>query len=297
MSRNTSQGSSGRGNRLFSSSEEKSSSRELITCPLPDPPIDYTVRFKPPPQRARTSNVWDTSLSEPSPSPEKPPELIPRLSKRRDTIGQSEMILDDLDRVLDEDQRPKLPKQKSAVVYDEPTTSFTDDIPIRPPRSQERRSGGIQRSKSAVGYPKQPSDEFISVSSQKQQSPVATIQKVSVPPPILPVEPKNVPPDFAYSSYEISSSQRIKQESSLYAMYLQVQKFIDDSRELYSPSYFRRQYMSSGIPSWKAEILSNRRARETMEKIEEDAWADFETWRLDNTPSVQINSKYYHAAT
>ena len=48
-----------------------------------------------------------------------------------------------------------------------------------------------------MGYPKQPSDEFIPMPPQKQQSPVMAIQKFSVPPPVLPVEPKNVPPDFA----------------------------------------------------------------------------------------------------
>ena len=50
----------------------------------------------------------------------------------------------------------------------------------------------------AMGYPKQPSDEFIPMPPQKQQSPVMAIQKFSVPPPVLPVEPKNVPPDFAW---------------------------------------------------------------------------------------------------
>uniref|UniRef100_A0A8R1I0P8 Uncharacterized protein n=1 Tax=Caenorhabditis japonica TaxID=281687 RepID=A0A8R1I0P8_CAEJA len=78
------------------------------------------------------------------------------------------------------------------------------------------------------------------------------------------------------------SKQTIQQEkhrTETAEMYKKTLEKIELAKSHFSADYFKAQYEREGIPKWKRALLAEKKSKETVRRIEHDAWVEFEKFK------------------
>ncbi|CAL2032379.1 hypothetical protein CAEBREN_29167 [Caenorhabditis brenneri] len=101
---------------------------------------------------------------------------------------------------------------------------------------------------------------------------------------------KRIPKLDAKPSKETIQEERNRKE--IENCYKKTLEKIESAKQHYSPQFFREQFEREGIPHWKRNLLAEKKSKETVRRIEHDAWLDFERTKqkLSTKPQIKRSS-------
>ncbi|CAB3411113.1 unnamed protein product [Caenorhabditis bovis] len=95
-----------------------------------------------------------------------------------------------------------------------------------------------------------------------------------------------------------------EQQSRIDEVYKSTLRAIEEAKDHFTPEYFRKHLETNpAVPKWKVKLLAEKKSKQTIQRIEHDAWEDFERFkqkleknddgnrRVKRSSSVQIASR------
>ncbi|CAD6192006.1 unnamed protein product [Caenorhabditis auriculariae] len=239
--------------------------------PVPEPPVDYTIRVKPSSKDYR--HVGNIYRRDPPPDYTNEKPQLSNQRVRRDTVVESEEILNELDNVL----------QNAAIPFHElkqKVESF--NLTFKPYASREEAEEATSSRASTYS------------GSSLDRAKAQSVNRNS--PARVPILENEIVEDL--KSVTVGSNvQNVNKnrEKSIEEMYENTKRLIASSKVHFSPEFFYPQFSKPGVPEWKMKLLAEKKSKEKLHEIEKSAWREFETWKQKLAPKAQVRPEYEFA--
>ncbi|CAI5440867.1 unnamed protein product [Caenorhabditis angaria] len=221
--------------------------------PPEEPPIDYTIKVK---NDRDYKVVGDVFHRVPSTDFSREEDNL-RSSRQKPKSSQKtvEEILDELDNVLFEASIPFDELKKKVENFNLSFKPYAPDSDLEEIQKHQR-------------YTKEP---------------------IRIEPIRISRKDSNSNENLNLTALSSSSSKNSSKnnEKKIEEMFRKTQKEISEAKAYFSPVYFQAQFELDGVPAWKRNLLAEKKSKETIRRIEHDAWAKFERFKISLTEKRQ----------